>query len=277
MQKVMRWISALERRFGHLAIPGLMRVIVGFNVLVYVMMFTKPEVVNTLTLRPDRILAGEVWRLVSYIFIPAAGTSGGHATMLPLSLLFALLYFNFLWFMGEALERAWGSFKFNLFYLVGMVGTTVSVFFFGSGDVSGFYLNLSLFFAFATLFPNFPILLYFILPVAAKWIALGSLALTGFAFVDGSTSVRLAIVVSLANYLLFFGYEWARIWREQGRTVARRQQFQMAARTEPDEALHHCKVCGVTEVSAPDREFRVAADGEEYCLIHLPSRQEAVG
>ena len=272
----MRWIYLLERRFGHLAIPGLMRVVVVFNVLVYVMMFSKPEVIETLTLRPDRVMHGEVWRLVSYIFIPAAGTGEGRLNMLPLSLLFALLYFNFLWFMGEALERAWGSFKFNLFYLVGMVGTTVGVFFFGSGDVSGLYLNVSLFFAFATLFPNFPILLYFILPVPAKWIALVSLAYTGFAFADGSMSTRLAILISLANYLLFFGYEWARIWREQGRTVARRQQFQIAAHAEPDETLHHCKVCGATEVSAPDREFRVAADGEEYCLTHLPPRKEEV-
>ncbi len=272
----MRWISTLERRFGHLAIPGLMRVIVMCNVLVYVMMFSKPEIVEVLTLRPERVIAGEVWRLVSYIFIPAT-SAGGRANMVPLNLLLALFYFNFLWYMGDGLERAWGSFKFNLFYLVGMVGTTVAVFFFGSGDVSGLYLNLSLFFAFATLFPNFPILLWFIIPVPAKWIALVSLGFTGLAFVDGSSSTRLAILVSLANYLLFFGYEWARIWREQGRTIARRQQFQMAARVEADETLHHCKICGATEASAPDREFRVAADGEEYCLTHLPSRQEVQG
>ena len=150
----------------------------------------------------------------------------------------------------------------------------MAVFFFDASDVTGWYLNLSLFFAFATLFPNFPILLFFILPVPVKWIALVSFCSTAFAFLDGSTGVRLAIVVALANYLLFFGYEWARIWREQGRTVARRQQFQMAARVEAHETLHHCKVCGATEVSAPDREFRVAADGEEYCLMHLPSRQQ---
>ncbi len=268
----MRWIYVLERRFGHLAIPGLIRVVVMCNVLVYVLMFSNPAVVETLTLRPDRIMAGEVWRLVTYIFIPKASVGGG-ANLLPLQLLFALLYFNFLWLMGEGLERAWGSFKLNLFYLVGMLGTTVAAFFFGWGDVTGWYLNLSLFFAFATLFPNFPIMLYFIIPVPAKWIALVSFGFTMLAFVEGSISIRLAIFVSLANYLLFFGYEWARIWREQGRTIARRQQFQMAARVEVEETLHHCKVCGATEASAPDREFRVAADGEEYCLMHLPSRQ----
>ena len=134
-----------------------------------------------------------------------------------------------------------------------MVGTTVAVFFFGAGDVTGIFLNMSIFFAFATLFPNFPILLYFIIPVPAKWIALFSLCVLGFNFADGSMSVRLAIAVAFANYLLFFGYEWVKIWREQGRTVARRQQFQMAARKDDAETLHLCKECGATEVSAPEK------------------------
>ena len=133
--------------------------------------------------------------------------------------------------MGEGLERAWGTFKLNLYYLLGMVGTTVAVFFFGAGDVTGIYLNLSIFFAFATLFPNFPILLYVHHSGAREMdCALFSLCVLGFNFADGSMSVRLAIAVAFANYLLFFGYEWVKIWREQGRTVARRQQFQMAAR-----------------------------------------------
>ena len=269
----MRWIYVLERRFGHLAIPGLMRVVVGFNVLVYLMMWGKPGFAEMLTLRPERVMAGEVWRLATYIFIPAA-TAGGKLNAEPLNLLFALFYFNFLWLMGEGLERAWGTFKLNLYYLLGMVGTTAAVFFFGAGDVTGIYLNLSIFFAFATLFPNFPILLMFIIPIAAKWSALFSAGVLALSFVEGPISVRLAIAVAFGNYLLFFGYEWAKIWRDQGRTVARRQQFQMAAHTDGDTTLHHCKVCGATEASAPEKEFRVAADGEEYCLTHLPSRQE---
>ena len=80
MHKNMRWLSHLERRFGHLAIPGLMRVIVGFNVLVYVIMYTRPEVVETLTLRPERIVHGEVWRLVSYIFIRRQAPGRGIST-----------------------------------------------------------------------------------------------------------------------------------------------------------------------------------------------------
>ena len=89
--------------------------------------------------------------------------------------------------------------------------------------------------------------------------------------------MRVAIAVALTNYVLFFGREWVEQWREQGRTMKRRQQFQVAQKQGVDETLHHCKVCGSTEVSAPEREFRVAADGEEYCTQHLPARSTLSG
>ena len=262
----MRWINALERRFGQLAIPGLMRIIVAFNALVFLMMTVKPHFDDFLTLRPERVMAGEVWRLVSYIFIPQIG--GGDYRVL-----YAFMYLQFLWLIGEGLEQAWGSFKLNLFYFVGMVGTTVAVFFFDAADATGVYLNLSLFFAFATLFSNFPILLFFVIPVRVKWIALFFLGLVGIKLIGGPATARLTILVSLVNYLLFFAPAWLTYWREQGRTAARRQQFQIAQHREPDETLHHCKTCGRTEVSSPELEFRVSSDGEEYCLAHLPSRR----
>ena len=108
-----------------------------------------------------------------------------------------------------------------------------------------------------------------------KWIALFSLFFVLMQLLAGPMALRLMIIVSLANYLLFFGQEWVRLWREQGRTAARQQKFQIAARTDADEALHHCKVCERTEITAPEMEFRVASDGEEYCLTHLPSRRAA--
>ena len=215
------------------------------------------------------MLAGEVWRLVSYIFIPLV--SGGQ-----MSVLFVFFYLSFLWLMGEGLEQAWGSFKLNLFYLIGMIGTTIAAFWFDAADATGAYLNMSLFFAFATLFPNYPVLLFFIVPVRVKWIALFWLGLVALELVGGSATTRLTILISLANYLLFFGPSWLTYWREQGRTAARRQQFQMAQREEAEETLHHCKGCGRTEVSSPELEFRVASDGEEYCQAHLPSRRGSI-
>ena len=263
----MSWISALERRFGNLAIPGLIRIVVAFNALVYLLLQVRPELIDTLTLRADRVLSGEVWRLFTYVFIPQIDPQG------TFSVLWVFFYLSLLWLFGESLEQAWGSFRLNLYYLLGMAGTTLAVFLLGSSDGTGVFLNLSLWFAFATLFPNYPIMLFFVLSVRVKWIALLSLFFVLVQFIGGPMVLRLTILISLANYLLFFGREWVRLWREQGRAAVRRQKFQMAAVTAEDEALHHCKVCERTEITAPEMEFRVAADGEEYCQMHLPSRR----
>lgn len=265
----MSWLNFLERRFGTWAIPGLIRVIVAFNAFVFLMSKIQPEFINLLTLRPERVMAGEVWRLVSYIFIPQVDPSG------MLSPLTTFLYLYFLWIMGEGLEQAWGNFRLNVFYLFGMIGTTVAVLLLGARDATGVWLNLSLFFAFSTLFPNFEILLFFLIPVRIKWLALLSFAGTLLEFLGGSLSTKAAIVIALANYIVFFGPAWVRQWREEGRTIKRRQQFQIAQKEEEEETLHRCKVCGSTEISSPEKEFRVAADGEEYCTTHLPSRRES--
>ena len=269
----MRWINALERRFGHLAVPGLMRIIVAFNVLVFLLLHTEPDFVHVLELRPDRVMAGEAWRLISFVFIPSPiSSSGGAPEFLPI--LYFFLYLNMLWLMGEGLEQAWGSFKLNLFYLVGVIGTAAAACFFNVGDATGFYLNTSLFLAFATLFPNFPILVFFVLPVPAKWLALMTFLILAWTFLGSPLAVRVGTAVALANYLLFFGPAWISRWREQGRIAKRQQEFQMAQHVEEDDAaLHHCRICGRTEISSPELDFRVASDGEEYCLVHLPSRR----
>jgi hypothetical protein len=265
----MRWINALERRFGYLAIPGLLRIIVAFNALVYLLLVAKPEFKEWLDLRPDRIMAGEVWRLVSFIFIPQVSFGS------QFSVLWEFFYLNFLWLMGEGLEQAWGSFKLNLFYLLGMAATSLAAFCFSAIDANGVFLNLSLFFAFATLFPNYPVLLFFVVPIRVKWIAIVAFVLVLLQVVAGPPSTRLTIVVSLLNYGLFFGAEWINYWRQSGRTIQRQQQFRVAAQAEEETTLHHCKVCGRTEATSPELDFRVAGDGEEYCLAHLPSRRAA--
>ena len=272
----MRWINHLERRFGFLAVPGLIRVIVALNAIVFVLVKAQPDFINVLTLVPQRVMAGEVWRLVTYAFIPQVNLGGARSFGGISSYFWIFVYLSLLWTMGEGLEQAWGSFKLNLFYFLGLLGTAVGVLCFGGYDATGWWLNASVLFAFATLFPNFPILLYSVIPMRAKWIALISFVYLAKEFVEGDLSVKVAIVVALTNYGIFFGREWTRYWREYRRTMRRRQQFQVAQMKEVDETLHRCKICGSTEVSAPDTEFRVAADGEEYCTAHLPTRASPV-
>lgn len=263
----MTFLERLEKRYGRFAIPGLIRIVVAFNALVYILQIINPYFVQMIDLDPAKIMEGEVWRLVSFVFIPRV-LPGGIA-----SPIFILLALYILWIMGEGLEEAWGAFRLNLFYLCGMLGLIVAAFGFG-GVPTNLYLNLSIFFGFATLYPNHVFYLFLILPVKVKWLAW--LAAVFFVFLPllaAPWSFRLSILAGLANYLLFFGPGLVRNWKAQQAIAARRRRFEEAAAAEQS-TLHRCEVCHRTEVSDPDLDFRVSADGNEYCEEHLPGRNE---
>jgi hypothetical protein len=258
----MTWLDKLERRLGFLAIPGLPRILVGFAALVFGLSWALPGFTSMLMLDPEKIRHGEVWRLFTYIFIPQ--------TMSPLWVIFALW---FLWWVGEGTERAMGAFQFTLYFLIGMLGTTIAAFFFGS-NFSNAMLISSLFFAFARFYPEEMIYVLFVLPVRIKWLAWIYGALLIFGFFTGSNSYRAALIAAFANYLIFFGPEIIHQARHRRDVSDRRRRFEVQSRPET-ESLHKCAVCGRTELIDPDLEFRVARDGEEYCLEHLPSAQTA--
>ena len=259
----MTWLDKLEKRIGFIAIPGLIRIVVAFNVLVFLLVQWNPDFRFVLALDPVRILHGEVWRLVTYIFLPQS-----------FSLLGMLLLLWFLWFIGEGLERAWGAFRLTLYYLIGMIGTTIAAFFFGS-NFSNVMLISSLFYAFARFYPDVVIYLFFILPVKIKWLAWAYAAILLAGFVIGTNSYRMAVVAALSNYLIFFGPEIIHDARHRREVTTRRRRFEGQSRSET-ESIHKCAVCGATELSDPNLEFRVARDGEEYCVPHLPGAQTAV-
>ena len=251
-------LDKLERRFGFLGIPGLMRIVVAFTGLTFLLVRLNPGFGLMLDLDPARIRHGEIWRLITYIFLPQTN-----------SFLWVFLLLWFLWFIGEGLEQAWGAFRLTLYFIVGMIGTTVAAFFFGT-RFSNSMLYASLFFAFARFYPDQVIYLFFILPAKIKWIAWVSAAFLMFGFVAGGTnSYRMALVAALANYLIFFGPEIIHDARHRGEVSARRKRYAQSSRSEA-EPLHKCAVCGATELSDPNLDFRVARDGEEYCMAHLP-------
>lgn len=260
-------LDRLEHRFGKFAIPGIIRIVVAFNALMFGLLQINPDFYQALTLDSAGVMRGEVWRLFTYIFIPVGPFGGGPPTTSTfLFLTFALL---FLWFIGDSLEAAWGSFRLTLFYVLGMVGCTIAAFFFGGGSTN-FYLNLSLLFAFATLFPDHQVLLMFIIPVKVKWIGLVSLVLLVLAFLGGGLATKAAILVSFSNYFLFFGPSLIRNWKHRGEVMQRRQKFEAAAAVDT-EPLNKCAKCGRTDASHPELEFRVGPDGQDYCEEHLPT------
>ena len=253
----MSFLDRLEKRFGFIAIPGLIRAIVTLNALVFVLVLLNKGFDSYLALNIERVRAGEVWRLVTYIFVPQISY--------PLLVAIALW---FLWFIGDGLERAWGPFRLTLYFLVGMIGTTAAAVL-TNAQFSSQMLFTTLFFAFAHFYPDEVIYIFFILPLKVKWIAWAYAGFLMLGFVTQSNSYRLALIAALSNYLIFFGPGVVRDLRQRKDVAVRRHRFETQSRSE-DEPLHRCATCGATEISDPNLEFRVARDGEEYCLAHLP-------
>jgi hypothetical protein len=267
----MSWLNWLENRVGFLAIPRLIPAIALLNLFVYILFQLQPEYVNFLTLEPALVLRGEVWRLVSYIFIPQIFLDYRGVSILQS--IFFLLYIWFMIWVGNSLEHAWGAFRLTLYYVLGMVGVTIAAFLLGVGQSEGnnlpFYINVSLFFAFATLFPNVQVYFLLFIPLKVKWLALISLVPILLVFLGSDTLIKIAMVISLLNYVLFFG-PIAVSHARHSRDVQKRRLKFTAGSVPADEPLHRCAVCKRTERDDPELEFRVAKDGEEYCVEHLP-------
>ena len=155
----MNILDKLERKLGRYAIPGLMRFVIIGTAVAYVLYLINPEYLSYLYLDPQLVLKGQVWRLITFIFIP---TNVGN----PLFLLISLYFY---YFIGKALEDRWGAFRFNVFYFTGIICAILSSFLLGIYGIPD-YLNETLFLAFATLFPEVTVLIFFILPVKVKWL-----------------------------------------------------------------------------------------------------------
>ena len=252
-------IERLERHLSRFAIPGLIRYVVALNALVFILVRLSPDFARVLLLDRSAILHGEVWRLVSWIFLPQ--TQG---------LFWIVFYLMFTWWLCDLLEESWGVFRLNVYYFLGMALCIASGLLFGASG-GNLFLNLSLFLAVATLAPNLEILLFFILPVKIKWIALFSLIFPAGILLFEPLAEKMVVVMCLGNYLLFFAPSYFRGALESQRVRGRRTRFETAKLPDND-PLHRCAVCGATEHTSPDADFRVAADGREYCTCHLPGR-----
>jgi membrane associated rhomboid family serine protease len=259
-----RWLARLERRFGRYAPGNLPFWIVAFSGLTFLTLFAKPSALQLLVLDPDAVAHGEVWRLLTFLFLPWGPANGPWA----LFTIFALL---FLYTIGTSLEAEWGTFRFDLYYFIGVLGTVISSLL--VGPVTNEYINLSLLLAFATIFPEYEILLL-ILPMKVKWLGLLSGAFLVWSFITSGANVKAGIAAAMVNYLLFFArplYE-----RLRGRaTQAARQRRLKGFTPEPARKARVCAKCGRSEKDDPNLEFRVCDCQEkchgrltEYCLEH---------
>ena len=270
---------AAHPRFG---IPNLMRVIVIGNVAVYVLMLltqaNDANALSFLTFNLNALLHGEVWRLVTFVFVPAYSS--------PFALLISLYFY---YWIGSTLERQWGTAKFNLYYISGALLTVLGVVLASliTGNpyltVAGTgYVNLSMFFAFAFLFPDTTVLLFFILPVKMKWLAYLDGALFAFDIIKAIGAHNWAgVVLPIVALLNFAVFIWPEVhylkerakYQNSRKTVQFRQaQQQQAKQTQQQGYRHKCAVCGRTDTDYPDLQFRYCSKCVGYhcfCQDHI--------
>lgn len=264
----MNLLDKLERKTKFKGIANLMTYIIAVTGVVYGLNLLIPslDIYNMLALYPGKILQGEVWRLFTFIFIP------------PSSSLIFILFVLYLYYMiGSALEQEWGSFKFTVYYIIGMIGIIAASFITGEVATSN-YLNLSLFLAFATVYPDFELLLFFFIPVKMKYLGWLSFIGIGYSIIFRPLPEKIVAIVSIINYFLFFFKDILHSTSNNTRALHNKNKFK-SAMTMP-KTFHRCTVCGITEKDDPNMEFRYCSKCEghhEYCMNHLKDHTHITG
>ena len=277
----MNFLNKMERKIGKYAIPNLMIYLIAAYCIGFVIYTVNPNFMLMLTLSPYHILHGQVWRLITWILMPTD-------TRVFSLLIMALLYYQ----LGSALERSWGTFRFNVYIFGGMLFTVIGAFILygiyaasGTGNLETIslissltfttnYINLTIFLAFAVMYPEMQILLFFIIPVKMKWMAVVYAVLIAINLILTSWGGRIAIIMSILNFLIFF-LSTRNYRRVSPKEIHRKQVFKAQMREPRKGSMvtkHKCAVCGRTELDDPNLEFRFCSkcDGNyEYCQDHL--------
>ncbi len=262
-------------RFG---IRNLMLYIVIANAVIWLfgMMDTTGILQNALRFSsPEVFSKGQIWRLLTFVLLPDPSMDG----------FFFLIALYFYYWIGSTLEKYWGVGKFTIFYLMGMFFTMLYctlIWLILKVDVGAYstYINLSMFLAFATLFPDTTVLLFFIIPVKMKWLGIISAALFILPLFFSAFPMNLLPLIALLNYLIFCGgwlfdfFRPARLKQEQNtinfRKAAKKYNKQQAKK----QYNRKCDVCGRTDTDFPDLEFRFCSKCAGYhcfCIDHINS------
>lgn len=282
-------MNKFEKKFGKYAIHNISLVLICCYIIGYVLSVLNSSFLGYLTLDPYKILHGQIWRLVTWVVQPPSSLS-----------LFTIFMLLFYYNIGTSLEHVWGTYRYNVYLLSGMLFTIAGSFIalgityllyggdslaamslMGSQQFSTYYVNMSIFMAAAVTFPDSQVLLMFVIPVKFKWMGIiyGVILLlnlitgtgtagTVFAFYD--IFYRIAIVASLLNFLIF----WLRSRRKKiiPKQMKKRQQFKQETRKSSKITRHKCAVCGQTDENDQTLEFRFCSKcngNYEYCQHHL--------
>lgn len=282
--------SKFEKKFGKYAIPNLTVILLLCYGVGYGIERFAGDLLPYLALNPYLILKGEIWRLVTWLLIPPSGFS-------LFTLIMLWVYYN----IGTVLERTWGTYKYNVYLFSGMLFTiaasflcmgvllfigdgegtimlykgipiTIEQFFYiGSFAFSTYYINLSIYLAFAATYPNMQVLLMFVIPVKMKWMGILDVILMVYSLFVGDIFTKFAVGAALLNVGLFYlinikGLQYS------PKQIKRRAQFKQDIRRNSGITKHKCAICGRTDEDGDGMEFRFCSKcngNYEYCQHHL--------
>ncbi len=279
-------MSKFEKKFGKYAIPNLTLILIMCYVVGYIMQVINADFLYYLTLDPERILfGGHVWRILTWIIVPPDNLN-----------LFTLIMLFFYYNIGTLMERTLGTYRYNVYIIGGILLTVVMSFLcygllyaleklggtydtyamqvtmlWGSQYFSTYYINISIFLAFAVCYPDMQVLLMFVVPVKVKWMGILDLILLTYSLFTGVIFERFAVAAALINFLLFY-LSTKNISRLRPKEVKRRAQFKQQVRATSRITRHKCAICGQTETDNENLEFRFCSKcngNYEYCQEHL--------
>lgn len=310
-----KFLAKMQRKFGKYAIPNLPLFIVIIYGLGYIMQYVIPNWVSAVSLNPYAIMHGQVWRLFSWVFVPE-----------NTSIFFVLIVLYFYYSLGRTLERTWGSFMFNIYFFSGLIITVVGAFVlsgilmvFGkewlvdmetnlvimnhgeecpfirggsyiheliSHSFGMYYITLSIFLAFAMMYPDMKVYVFFVLPIKVKVMGIIYLIMLGFGIITSFITVRGGVInirweigliqlvsvgASLLNTFIFFLLTKRGI-RKTPKEIKRQHEYKVKVKKATPISRHKCDVCGATDETNPELSFRFCSKcngSHEYCQEHL--------
>ena len=268
MKDPMTYIERFCRKHPNFGIPRLMMYVSIANVAFWLLGLVNPVLINYLSFDPYLVLHGQVWRIISFAMIP------------PSDGMLAVIAIYFYYWIGSTLEQYWGTPQFNIYFFTGILLTLLYGFliYFITGirlQLTATYVYLSMFFSFAALFPDMQVLLFFIIPVKMKWLALIDAAFFVYGVLTTRFPLNLLPIVAVLNFFLFCGGDLLRRLprRPSANTVNFRRESNRIRREQRDNLYKHkCAVCGRTDVTNPELEFRYCSRCAGYhcfCQDHI--------
>lgn len=298
----MKFLDKLESKLGKYALPNLSLYLILCYAAGYVIQLINSSFVSYLTLNPYAILRGQVWRLISWVLIPPGSSN------IFFLLIMMMLYYS----LGTTLERTWGTFYYNVYIFGGILFTVIASFLLagwlaifdfpkvnsvqlmfaginaqGMGKLaqmqfwyqndfrylfSTYYINMSIFLAFAATYPDMQVMLWFIIPMKVKYLGIVYAVMMALDIFQMGWLLAFTIGASLLNFIIFFMITRRRKPHRSVKQMKRQMEYRSAAKPKSGITRHKCAICGRTEEDDPALEFRFCSKCEgnyEYCQYHL--------